>query len=56
MVKAALDLRLGGGMVLAVPIPHAHEAAGREVEAAISEALEEAGRRGVAGAEVRRCA
>lgn len=53
MVKASLDLRLGGGMVLAVPIPPQHEAEGAVVEAAIHEALAEAGARGVKGAEVR---
>lgn len=52
MVKASLDLSLGGGAVIAVPIPPEQEAAGAEVEAAISEALAEADRRGVAGAAV----
>jgi pseudouridine-5'-phosphate glycosidase len=52
MVKASLDLALGCGAVVAVPIPPEHEAAGREVEAAIREALAEADRRGVAGAQV----
>ena len=52
MAKASLDLALGGGAVIAVPIPPEHEAAGAEVEAAIGEALAEAERRGVAGAAV----
>jgi len=52
MIKASHDLRLGGGQVIAVPIPADHEAVGREVEAAVSEALREADRRGIAGAEV----
>lgn len=55
MIKASLDLRLGGGAVIAVPIPAEHEAAGMEVEASIHEALAEAKRCGVAGAEVRAC-
>lgn len=52
MIKASHDLGLGGGMVLAVPIPEQYEAAGQQVEAAIQEALGEVERRGVRGAEV----
>ncbi|GBF99787.1 hypothetical protein Rsub_12227 [Raphidocelis subcapitata] len=52
LFKASLDLRLGCGAVVAVPIPAEHEAAGREVEAAIAEALREAERRGIRGAAV----
>jgi pseudouridine-5'-phosphate glycosidase len=52
LFKASLDLRLGCGTVVAVPIPAEHEAAGREVKAAIAEALREAERRGVRGAAV----
>ncbi|KAI8464651.1 MAG: pseudouridine-5'-phosphate glycosidase [Monoraphidium minutum] len=52
MIKASLDLRLGCGMVLAVPIPREHEAEGAAVEGAIAEALAEAGARGIKGAAV----
>lgn len=52
MIKASLDLGLGCGAVIAVPIPREHEAAGAAVEGAIKEALTEADRRGVAGAAV----
>ncbi|KIY99992.1 hypothetical protein MNEG_7971 [Monoraphidium neglectum] len=52
MVKASLDLRLGGGMVLAVPIPAECEAEGELVEGAIAAALAEVEGRGVRGAEV----
>lgn len=49
MVASLKSLALGSGMVLAVPIPERHAAAGAEVEAAIEAALAEADARGVAG-------
>lgn len=52
MLAAARRLALGGGMVLAVPIPEEHAAAGAQVEQAISTALQEAEQQGVTGSEV----
>ncbi|KAL4431940.1 hypothetical protein ABPG77_000207 [Micractinium sp. CCAP 211/92] len=52
MIAAARTLALGGGMVLAVPIPEEHAAAGAQVEQAIAAALREAEERGVKGNEV----
>lgn len=52
MIAAARRLALGGGMVLAVPIPEEHAAAGAQVEQAIAAALREAEERGVKGNEV----
>jgi pseudouridine-5'-phosphate glycosidase len=51
-IAAAQRLGLGSGLVLGVPIPEQHAAAGAEVEAAIAQALQEAEQRGVRGAEV----
>jgi pseudouridine-5'-phosphate glycosidase len=52
MIAASQRLQLGGGMVLGVPIPEQHAAAGAAVEAAISQALQEAEQQGVKGNEV----
>ncbi|KAL4459061.1 hypothetical protein ABPG75_013926 [Micractinium tetrahymenae] len=52
MIAASQKLALGGGMVLAVPIPDEQAAAGAAVERAISQALQEAEQRGVKGSEV----
>lgn len=52
MLAASQRLALGSGMVLAVPIPEEHAAAGAHVEQAISQALQEAEQRGVRGNEV----
>ena len=52
MIAAAQRLALGGGMVLGVPIPEDHAAAGAAVEAAIARALHEAEQQGVQGNEV----
>ena len=52
MVAAARRLQLGGGMVLGVPIPAEHAAAGAQVEGAIAQALEEADQQGVRGNEI----
>lgn len=52
MLAASQRLALGSGMVLAVPIPEEHAAAGAHVEQAISRALQEAEQRGVRGNEV----
>ena len=51
-IAAAARLRLGGGMVLGVPIPEAQAAAGAAVERAVEQALGEAEQRGIRGAEV----
>lgn len=48
-IAAAQRLALGSGLVLGVPIPEQHAAAGAAVEAAIGQALEEAGAQGVRG-------
>lgn len=52
MIAASQRLQLGGGMVLGVPIPEQHAAAGAAVEAAILQALQEAEQQGVKGNEV----
>lgn len=52
MIAASQRLALGGGMVLGVPIPEEHAAAGAAVEAAIARALQEAEQQGVQGSEV----
>ena len=51
MIRAAKTLGLGGS-VFGVPIPEAHEAAGREVQRAIDRALAEAEAKRVKGADV----
>jgi pseudouridine-5'-phosphate glycosidase len=52
LVAAVGQLQLGSGVLLAVPIPQQHAAAGAEIQAAIEEALAAAGAQGVAGNEV----
>jgi hypothetical protein len=52
MVHASLQLGVGSGLVLGVPIP-AHMAAEAEpIQAAIEQSLADAARRGIAGREV----
>ena len=52
MIAAARQLHLGSGLVLGVPIPEAHAAAGQAVEAATEAALAEAEAQGVKGNDV----
>lgn len=52
LIKGALDLQLGAGLVLAVPIPKQHEAQGAVIQKAIEESLQEAEQNQVAGNEV----
>lgn len=52
MIAASQRLALGSGMVLGVPIPEQHAAAGAAVERAIAQALSEADELGVRGNEV----
>lgn len=52
MIAASQDLKLGCGLVLGVPIPSEHAAAGAQVEAAIQQALQEVEDRGIQGAAV----
>jgi pseudouridine-5'-phosphate glycosidase len=52
MVAAARRLQLGGGMVLGVPIPAEHAAAGAQMEGAIAQALQEADQQRVRGNEI----
>ena len=54
LIDASSKLRLGSGMVLAVPIPREAAAEGEVVEGAIRRALEEADAKGVKGSEVTR--
>lgn len=49
MIAASQQLQLGGGMVLGVPIPEQHAAAGAAVEAAIAQALQEVEQQGIKG-------
>ena len=42
---------LGSGMIVAVPVPEEHAAAGAEIEDATVQALREASEQGVAGAD-----
>lgn len=48
--NASLRLGLGGGMVVAVPVPREHEAEGAAIEAATQAALREAEASGIRGA------
>lgn len=54
MLSSVRRLGLGSGMLVAVPIPQEAAAEGREVEAAIQQALREAEQQGIRGNEVRR--
>jgi len=49
IIKAKWDLGLGGGVLIAVPVPVEHELSGRDVESAIGQALVEAERQGIRG-------
>jgi pseudouridine-5'-phosphate glycosidase len=53
VLAASLNMNLGTGAVLAVPIPAEHAAEGEVIEAAIKQALREADEKGVAGSQVR---
>mmetsp|Transcript_43367 Transcript_43367/g.107143 ORF Transcript_43367/g.107143 Transcript_43367/m.107143 type:complete len:369 (+) Transcript_43367:24-1130(+) len=50
-VLANLEMRLGSGLLIAVPIPREHAAEGAEIEAAVQRALREADEQGIRGAE-----
>lgn len=51
-MAASASLRLGSGMLLAVPIPTGQREEGAVIEAAVQEALAEVERRGISGNEV----
>lgn len=42
---------VGSGMVVGVPIPEQHAAAGQQIEAAVDQALSEAAAQGIVGAQ-----
>ncbi|MEW5310406.1 MAG: hypothetical protein WDW38_002206 [Sanguina aurantia] len=50
--RALRRLHLSNGMLLAVPIPARHVAAGAVVESATNQALEEAGAQGIKGSDI----
>ncbi|XP_012697910.2 pseudouridine-metabolizing bifunctional protein C1861.05 [Clupea harengus] len=52
LIASALALGLQSGVLLAVPIPEGHAAAGKEIEDAIQTALAEASSRGITGRDV----
>ncbi|CAN9498942.1 unnamed protein product [Ophioblennius macclurei] len=52
LVASALSLSLQSGVLLAVPIPEEHAAAGQEIEEAIQAAVREASATGVTGKDV----
>uniref|UniRef100_H3DEZ4 Zgc:136858 n=1 Tax=Tetraodon nigroviridis TaxID=99883 RepID=H3DEZ4_TETNG len=52
LIPATLSLDLGSGLLLAVPIPEEHAAAGQQIEEAIQAAVTEARAEGLTGGEV----
>jgi len=50
-IAAKRDMKLGGGMVIAVPIPEEHALESDEISGVIGEALAEMGRLGITGKE-----
>ncbi|KAL6753496.1 pseudouridine-5'-phosphate glycosidase [Haematococcus lacustris] len=52
LLHSSMALGLGGGLLLAVPIPLQHAAEGQQVEAAIQQALTEADERHVTGSQI----
>jgi len=51
-IAAKQDMKLDGGMVIAVPIPEEHALESDEINAVIEEALAEMGRLGITGKEI----
>lgn len=51
-IRVSQELSLDSGMIIAVPVPAHHAAAGREIETAIHRALKDAETQGVAGNEI----
>ncbi|XP_061772993.1 uncharacterized protein zgc:136858 isoform X3 [Nerophis ophidion] len=52
LIESALSLGVQSGVLIAVPIPEEHAAAGRQMEGAIQAALEEANAKGIRGRDV----
>ncbi|XP_062403096.1 uncharacterized protein zgc:136858 [Sardina pilchardus] len=52
LIGATLSLGLQSGLLLAVPIPEQHSAAGKEIEDAVQRAVAEANSRGITGRDV----
>ncbi|XP_063303670.1 uncharacterized protein LOC134602585 isoform X2 [Pelobates fuscus] len=52
LIANSLELRLGSGLLIAIPIPHEHSASGQVIEKAIQQALSEARLNGILGKEV----
>ncbi|XP_070687002.1 uncharacterized protein [Pempheris klunzingeri] len=52
LIESALSLGLQSGVLLAVPIPEEHAAAGQQIEEAIQAAVTEASARGITGRDV----
>ncbi|XP_068129191.1 uncharacterized protein [Hyperolius riggenbachi] len=52
LIAASLELRLGSGILIAVPIPPEHAASGKMIEEAIQQALTEARLQAIMGKEV----
>ncbi|XP_063785019.1 uncharacterized protein LOC134933611 isoform X2 [Pseudophryne corroboree] len=52
LIASSLDLRLGSGVLIAVPIPPEHAASGQMIEEAVQQALKEARIQGIVGKAV----
>ncbi|XP_072001353.1 uncharacterized protein [Engystomops pustulosus] len=52
LIASSLELRLGSGVLISVPIPSEYAASGQMIEEAIHQALEEARLQGIVGKEV----
>ncbi|XP_018426000.1 PREDICTED: pseudouridine-metabolizing bifunctional protein C1861.05-like [Nanorana parkeri] len=52
LIAHSLELRLGSGVLIAVPIPPEHAASGEMIEKAIQQALKEARLQGISGKDV----
>ncbi|CAL5228111.1 g11186 [Coccomyxa viridis] len=52
MIRHNVELGLGSGAVIGVPIPEEHAAAGQQVEEATQQALQEAEQKGIQGSEL----
>ncbi|XP_053321261.1 uncharacterized protein LOC128492651 [Spea bombifrons] len=52
LIARSLEIGLGSGVLIAVPIPSEHSSSGQEIEEAIQQALTEAGLQGIVGKEV----
>ncbi|XP_075066477.1 uncharacterized protein LOC142153103 [Mixophyes fleayi] len=52
LIASSLDLRLGSGVLIAVPVPPEHAASGQRIEEALQQAMEEARTQGIVGKAV----